>query len=340
MSYYRNWKPHVPVARLRSNAERQITRLGKSRKIEPVRIEGRAIASSFWGKGWCTHLEKHSDFDNRLPRGRSYVRNGAVCHLEVKAGRIEAQVLGSSLYDVAIDIKVLKQANWAALKQKCSGEIGSLLELLQGKLSNRVMGIVTDRDAGLFPNPGEMKFTCSCPDWAEMCKHVAAVLYGIGNRLDSQPALLFTLRGVDASELIAAGLGTTQGAAAASPNPLAEESLSRIFGIEFDDGAADTMPVPAAGAAPPSDLKAAAPSSTKRPRTKLQSESPAPFRPSAKSVARLRRQLGLSIAEFAKRLKVSTATISRWEAAGGPLKLQASSVAALERLHRQSSAKR
>jgi uncharacterized Zn finger protein len=334
MSYYRQWKPYVPVAQRQANAERQISRLGRNGKIEPVRIKGRTIVSSFWGKGWCAHLEKHSDFDNRLPRGRSYVRSGAVCHLEVKAGRIDAQVVGSSLYEVAIDIRVLKPTDWEALKQKCSGEIGSLLELLQGKLSNRVMNIVTDRDAGLFPNPGEMKFSCSCPDWAAMCKHVAAVLYGVGNRLEGHPALLFTLRGVDASELIAAGLNATQGAATASPNLLAEESLSGIFDIDFDDGSADTVSKPKAGGAPRQGRRAAAPSAKKRPRAEPISKRPTPFRPSARSIARLRRQSGLSIADFAKRLKVSTATVNRWEAANGPLTLQARCLTALQRLHR------
>ena len=338
MSFYGSSKPKPSVAQMRAQAERQI-RSSKG-AFEPVRVADRVIANSFWGKGWCSHLEKHSDLDNRLPRGRSYVRIGCVCHLQVRPGRIEARVNGSDLYTVAIDIKPLPPAKWKALKQRCSGEIDSLLELLQGQLSDRVMDIVTDRDSGLFPDPGEMKFSCSCPDWAAMCKHVAAVLYGVGNRLDIRPELLFLLRGVDASELIAAGLNATQGTATAVPNLLAEESLSGIFGIEFDQGSADTPPAPSTGAAQHQARKAARPSAKRRPHAEQLPKPRSPFRPSARSIARLRRQLGLSIADFSKRLKVSVATVNRWEAANGPLTLQARCRTELERLHRNQRGQR
>ena len=158
----------------------------KGADVQPVRLTGRKIASTFWGEAWCEHLESFSDYENRLPRGRTYVRNGSVCHLAIQKGKIEAKVSGSSLYTVKIDIRTLPPAKWKSLKARCAGQVGSLLELLQGKLSDRVMTIVTDRDEGLFPSPKEIQLSCSCPDWATMCKHVAAVLYGVGARLDEQ----------------------------------------------------------------------------------------------------------------------------------------------------------
>jgi uncharacterized Zn finger protein len=203
MGWYYGFKPYVPVAARRARAEREVARhIKKGQTIRPVQIEGRTIARTFWGEAWCTNLESYSDFENRLPRGRTYVRNGSVVHLEIDKGRIKAMVSGSELYKVQIDISSFPKKKWSALKNQCGGQIGSLVELLQGKLSKAVMAVVTDPNHGLFPNPDEIKMSCSCPDWAGMCKHVAATLYGIGNRLDSSPELLFVLRGVDHLELI------------------------------------------------------------------------------------------------------------------------------------------
>ena len=198
------YRPYVPVAKRRANALVEMNKLSKKKgvNVQPVRVEGRTIARTFWGKAWCEHLEKFSDYENRLPRGRTYVRNGSVCHLEIQKGKIVAKVSGSELYDIEVKIKTLPEAKWKNLKARCAGGVGSLLELLQGKMSNEVMTLVTDRDNGLFPLPSEIDLDCSCPDWADMCKHVAAALYGIGARLDEKPELLFHLRGVDHTELI------------------------------------------------------------------------------------------------------------------------------------------
>ena len=244
------WRPYVPVAVRHARARREMNRLRKKgRNIQPVEIEGRTIARSFWGKRWCDHLESFSDYANRLPRGRTYVRNGSVCHLEVHPGRIDAIVMGSELYDVTIRIGKLKAAVWKSIKHRCSGRIGSVLELLQGKLSRQVMGVVTDREHGLFPKPGEIRFDCSCPDWATMCKHVAAVLYGVGSRLDDRPESLFLLRGVDSAELVATGMALP--GAAATDDALADDALAGIFGIDLDLGAGDAPPpAPKASAEP------------------------------------------------------------------------------------------
>ena len=229
------WRRYVPVAERRAKARREMNKLRKKgRDIQPIEIEGRAIARSFWGKRWCEHLESFSDYANRLPRGRTYVRNGSVCHLAIRTGRIDAIVAGSELYDVTIRIDKLKAAVWKSVKSRCSGQIGSMLELLQGKLSREVMSVVTDRERGLFPRPGEIRFDCTCPDWASMCKHVASVLYGVGSRLDDRPESLFLLRGVDTEELIATEM--TLPGDAATDGVLADDSLAGIFGIDLDTG--------------------------------------------------------------------------------------------------------
>ncbi|MHB8352251.1 MAG: SWIM zinc finger family protein [Thermoplasmata archaeon] len=230
------WAPYVPVARRRAQAAREMERLQrKGMKVQPVQIVGRQIAHTFWGEAWCDHLEKFSDYENRLPRGRSYVRNGAVCHLDIHAGRIAAKVSGSALYDVAITIRALPPERWRRVRSLCVGKVSSALELLQGRLSDQVMSIVTDQKQGLFPAPKEMTLSCSCPDWAEMCKHVAAVLYGVGARLDESPELLFLLRGVDYNELVSRA--SVQAVVARAPTRagrrMAEDQLGEVFGIDL-----------------------------------------------------------------------------------------------------------
>ena len=237
MSRYEMWKPYVPVAQRRATAAKKMAKLkAKGTDIQPVTVEGRTIARSFWGKAWCDHLESYSDFANRLPRGRTYVRNGSVCHLGIAKGTIDALVSGSEMYKISVAIKPLPAAKWKRLKKNCAGRIGSLLGLLQGDLSDDLMAIVTDRQDGLFPSPGEIKLKCNCPDWADLCKHLAAVLYGVGARLDEQPELLFRLRGVDHEELIASGADavlTGGDADAAGAAQLASGDLSDIFGIDL-----------------------------------------------------------------------------------------------------------
>ena len=194
-----------------------------------------AIAKTFWGKAWCTNLEQYSDFENRLPRGRTYVRSGAVIDLKLSGGEVTAQVMGSSLYTVKVSVAKVEVPAWQAISAECADSIGSLVELLQGKLSSAVMERICRPGTGLFPAPKALKFDCSCPDWADVCKHVAAALYGIGARLDTQPELLFALRGVDAKELVAraaAGMTSTQKKPVSS-RVLDDASLANLFGLEM-----------------------------------------------------------------------------------------------------------
>ncbi len=235
MSYY-GFRPYVPVAKRRLLAAREMEKLKKQgRAISPVVIEGCTIARNFWGKAWCENLERYSDYANRLPRGRTYVRNGSVVDLQIERGQVRAMVSGSDIYSVKIEIGTVSQACWKAICKDCLGSVGSLVELLQGKLSKNVMERVCRKGDGLFPSPREIKMTCSCPDWAGMCKHVAAVLYGTGARLDIAPDLLFTLRDVDRSELIVnagADLPMTR-TAVATERILAEDDVAALFGIEM-----------------------------------------------------------------------------------------------------------
>jgi uncharacterized Zn finger protein len=235
---YYGYKPYVPVAKRRAQAAREVAkRIKNGQAISPVKIEGRTIASTFWGKAWCTNLESYSDFANRLPRGRTYVRNGSVVHLTIAKGRIEALVSGSELYKIQIDIDALPTPHWRALKRESAGKLGTLVELLQGKLSKAMMELVTGREHGLFPKPKEIKMRCSCPDGAYMCKHLAATLYGIGNRLDSSPELLFVLRGVDHLELIEQAIPTAPLGRSGTAPTIAIDDLGAIFDIEIGDAA-------------------------------------------------------------------------------------------------------
>ena len=230
------WRRYVPVYLRQQRAERAMARvLKKGQPVSPVVVEGRTIAKTFWGQSWCTNLEAYSDFSNRLPRGRTYLRNGSVVDLQIASGDVKAWVSGSSLYKVRVLVAPVPKARWTALCKDCAGGIDSLVELLQGRLSKGVMERICRQKTGLFPSPGEIELSCSCPDWASMCKHVAAVLYGIGARLDERPELLFALRKVDEKDLITkAGKDlplSRKGPAAGKI--LGEKGLSEIFGIEM-----------------------------------------------------------------------------------------------------------
>lgn len=231
MSY---WGQYVSVAERKRKAAKKIQDAAKKgQPMSPVTIEGRTIARTFWGSAWCDHLEQYCDQENRLPRGRTYVRNGSVIDLRVSEGKIAAVVMGSELYQVSIAIQPMKKARWEALIKACAGKIDSLIELLQGKLSSAVINEIIRPETGLFPLLNEITTECSCPDWSALCKHRAAVLYGIGARLDTAPELLFTLRHVNPAELIASAAADNLFIASTSPDPLKGSDLSDLFGIEM-----------------------------------------------------------------------------------------------------------
>jgi len=231
------WRPYVPVAERRREGQQAAAKMmKKGEKISPIKVDGRTIAKTFWGKAWCDHLESFSDYANRLPRGRTYVRNGSVIHLQIEEGKVVALVQGSELYKIAIDIKSVDQKKWKAISERCSGEVGSVIELMQGKLSSQVMKTITDQNDGLFPKPKEISLNCSCPDSAYLCKHLAAVMYGIGSRLDKEPDLLFKLRNVDHMELISKANIKTSGKGASKSKALEGQDLSDLFDIDLESG--------------------------------------------------------------------------------------------------------
>jgi uncharacterized Zn finger protein len=244
MSYW-GWKPYVPVAARRKKAEAAAAKAKTGgATLSPVAASRGAIARTFWGRAWCENLERYSDFSNRLPRGRTYLRNGSVIDLVIGQGEVRAQVVGSSLYRVDVRVAAVGEKHWKAIGADCAGSIDSMVELLQGRFSQAVMERLARPGDGLFPTPQEIEFTCSCPDWASMCKHVAAVLYGVGARLDQRPELLFQLRRVDGSELIAqAGAGVARPTKQpAKAKVLDDSALADVFGIEM----ADASPAPRA----------------------------------------------------------------------------------------------
>ena len=328
---FSSWPVYVPVAERRKKALTYIKKMQRSgRRIQPIEIEGKSIAQNFWGKRWCGHIESFSDFSNRLPRGRSYVRNGLICNMEIKSGRVDATVSGSSIYDVSVDITALPKTVWTGITGKCAGQIGSVIELLQGQLSHNVMEIVTDREAGLFPRPGDMRFRCSCADWASMCKHVAAVLYGVGSRFDKDPEALFTLRGVDVAELIS--VEPMFSGATPDDSALDGHDLSDIFGIDLDADAAPTVPADRAGVTAAPDVHAGPAARTAPDPKPGKKQVSGPGRQDPESIRELRRSLGLSVDDFADCLGLNKNTVIRWEKSTVPLNMRARTMAALEQL--------
>ena len=267
MSWYQ-FRPYVSVAERRRKAEAAAKKLAaKSGKaLAPVKLAGRTIAATFWGKAWCDNLESYSDYENRMPRGRSYVRNGSVIDLKITSGKVEALVQGSELYKIAIGFAALTPKRWQEFKDRCAGKITNLLDLLQGRLSKEILADITAHGTGLFPAPGEIKLNCSCPDWASMCKHVASALYGVGARLDEKPELFFTLRGVDMQELITAASATATAPitdAAAPTAGLADSDLTAIFGVEIEAAASAPAAAKPAKKAPAKPAKTTKPASAK-----------------------------------------------------------------------------
>jgi uncharacterized Zn finger protein len=252
MSRFR-FAPYVPVAQRRQQAAATAKKMSKGgRVLSPVALAGTKIAETFWGRAWCDNLEAYSDFSNRLPRGRTYVRNGSVLDLQIAPGKVEALVQGSSLYKIGIEFSPLPPKRWTDFKRRSAGKIVNLLDLLQGRLSKELLADLTVPNTGLFPSPKEIKLGCSCPDWAEMCKHVAAVLYGVGARLDQQPELFFVLRGVDMQELITAASSTATGPLSQGVDygGLSGDELSQIFGVELEVEASETPTTSKARLAP------------------------------------------------------------------------------------------
>jgi uncharacterized Zn finger protein len=234
-----SFPPYVSVGEKKARGSLALAKLLKKSKraAEPVVApRTRQVAATFWGKAWCDNLERYANLANRLPRGRAYLRNGSVLDLVITAGQVEAFVAGSELYQVTIAIAPLAKTRWRRVVACCTGRIGSLVGLLRGELSDDVLSVLTDARDGMFPHPRELALDCSCPDWTDVCKHVAAVLYGVGIRLDARPELFFLLRQVDQTELLtSATAGAVSRHRPVAGKRIADDRLSAVFGIELED---------------------------------------------------------------------------------------------------------
>lgn len=243
MSRYDGFPEYVSVAQKRAKAKRKLQALRKKNpNIQPIVIEGTSIARTWWGKSWNQNLERYADYSNRIERGRSYVRHGAVLDLQIKPGKIYALVQGSQArpYEVVISIKALNKTTWKSVRETAEGQLDSLSELLAGKFPKPLQELFFAKEDGLFPNPREIDFDCSCPDWASMCKHVAASLYGVGARLDEEPSLFFKLRQIDMADLITQAVKSTsqallKKAGIKSSRVLKDTNLTDVFGIKLDE---------------------------------------------------------------------------------------------------------
>ncbi len=289
--YYSEYTSKAQRERKAANDINRIMK--KTPNIKPIRSFKGAIANTFWGKSWCKNLETYADYNNRLPRGRSYVRSGCVCHLALENGKIIAKISGSSVYTVTVTVSPLEKNVWQKLCKDCAGQTGSLLELLQGKLSQHVMQHVCAPKTGLFPRENDIHLHCSCPDSAYLCKHVAAALYGIGRLLDTEPELLFTLRGVSPEDLMGEQLQF-------SPNLLEtqmNQDLAALFGIDLT-----LEPL-----APPTQQ---AQNQNKNTKCTLINGKII----TGTDICELRAKCDLSVADFANMLGVTAPTVKRWEA--------------------------
>jgi uncharacterized Zn finger protein len=240
------WWSYQDVEEQKKRLQREIAKRQKrGEKFEalPAPAGQKKLSTTFWGQAWCRNLESYQVYESRLPRGRSYLRQGKVYNLEIEPGKLSAVVAGSELYDTSITIQPLPKKQWQQIVESSAGQVGSMLDLLAGKLGDGLMKVLTDPDGGLFPKPKEIRFNCSCPDHADMCKHISAVLYGVGVMLDTKPELLFTLRNVDQAELLSNASSAAITDLSATTGDLAGADLSAIFGIDLS---AEVMPEPPA----------------------------------------------------------------------------------------------
>jgi len=238
------WWSYEDVKEQKQRLQREIAKRKKrGEAFEPLAAPAgqKKLCTTFWGQAWCRNLESYQQYESRLPRGRNYLRQGNVYNLVIEPGTLSAVVAGSELYDTSIHIQPLPKKQWRQIVDAGAGQVGSMLDLLAGKLGDGLMRLLTDPKDGLFPKPKEIRFDCSCPDHADMCKHVSAVLYGVGVLLDTKPELLFTLRGVDQAELLSKASSAAITHLSTNAGDLAGADLSAIFGIDL--GAEINVPV-------------------------------------------------------------------------------------------------
>jgi uncharacterized Zn finger protein len=242
MGYYDYYGySYTSVSELKAKAKKYVeAQKKKGIELNPVELEGRTIAKSWWGKAWCENLERYADYASRLERGRKYVRANCVLHLQIETGIVNALVQGSRSKPYAVKVRIdeLTEEQYEKIVKKCASKIQNLEDLVNGNFPDDLKTLFTEKGAGLFPSMAKIHFDCSCPDWADMCKHVAAVLYGIGSRFDKDPLLFFKLRGVDTDRLIGNAISDRlesmiANATKPSERIMDDADVAAVFGMEI-----------------------------------------------------------------------------------------------------------
>jgi uncharacterized Zn finger protein len=227
-----NFEPRKSVGQRKAEGKIAIHKLLKGKPAQPVVGKRGTVATTFWGKAWVSHIRSIGEFESRLDRGRAIAGNGTLLHMEIEEGVVRAYVAGSELYSIGVKIQPLKPKRWEQIKSACAGNLGSMVELLQGKFSDEVMRVLIDPKTGMFPSDNDFDLDCSCPDWTRLCKHLAGVLFAVGAKLDQQPELLFTLRGVNPIDLIQVSPVVAKSTSDTS-DVLDQSALSDVFGVDF-----------------------------------------------------------------------------------------------------------
>jgi uncharacterized Zn finger protein len=238
-SFNNDHTPYVTFLSKNKMAKVEIEALKKQGIIlNPVIITDSKIAHSWWAVSWNKNLESYADYKSRIARGRNYLKNDAVLDLKIEKGLVQALVQGSSRKPYKIEVKIdpLSPAKWEKLLAVCANQIGSLSDLVEGRFPKTLENLFMIKGEGLFPSNREIRFSCSCPDAAYMCKHVAAVLYGIGARFDEDPLLFFKLRDLDFEALLSKSIeqkmqNLLKNADKKSDRVIEDEAIFDLFGI-------------------------------------------------------------------------------------------------------------
>lgn len=237
MSRFQPYK--IPTAtELEKKKEKSRTRL-RGHDLKPIVIEGKTLGRTWWGKAWNQNLESYADYSNRVGRGKTYVRQGMVIHLNIEEAQVFGLVQGrkKAPYEILVKIEPSTEDDIKAIGEISRQHVESFESLLHGEFPKELEVLFTRKGFGLFPSPKEIDFYCSCPDHAYMCKHVAAVLYGIGSRLDEDPQLFFTLRQINGINFIKESIDVVltdmlNGAGVKTERTISEEKAKRLFGFD------------------------------------------------------------------------------------------------------------
>ncbi len=187
--YYGHYTPSVPI-KVKGGVKSQ---------------SGRgSFGQSWWAKRWISVLESFR-IGARLQRGRSYARRGQVASIDISKGLVTARVQGSrkTPYSITINIKTLSRPEWEKIAAALSGQVFFIAKLLAGEMPENIEDVFKELELTLFPDKlKDIETNCSCPDWSNPCKHIAAVYYLLGEEFDRDPFLIFKLRGMDRDELL------------------------------------------------------------------------------------------------------------------------------------------